>query len=181
MVGVAAGFAAWLGVSLVVLSDGRRGLAVGMAMATAGLAALSLPDAGVVGVGALLAGGAIATLRRLMVGPPGWAIMPAGSTPRLVTCVAGGLLALWVGVAVTSGDGAALRFAVMAAIGLAGARVLWSDDRSVLVTAVSVLAIAIAVASALALDMAGAAWPYAAAAVIAAGAALLPSGTPRAA
>ena len=181
MIDVAAGLAAWLGVSLIVLSDGRLGLALGVALATAGLAALSLPQAGALDAAALLAGGAVATVRRLMVGPPGWAIMPAGSTPRLVTCVAGGLFALWVGVAVTSGAGGAVRFAVMATIGLAGARVLWSEERSVLLTAVAAIAIAIAVASAMAPQAAGI-WPYAAAAVIAAGTAVLvPTETPRAA
>ena len=30
-----------------------------------------------------------------MVGSDGWGIMPPGSTPRFILCVAGGLLGLW--------------------------------------------------------------------------------------
>lgn len=174
MTEAAAAFAAWLGASLVLVSDGRRGLALGMAFATVGLGALALGGGGPVAAVAVLAGGAIATVRRVFVGRPGWAIMPAGSTPRLVTCVAAGLVALWVAAIVMSGAGAALRFAVMTGVGLAGARVLWSDDAHVLLTAAGVLAIAIAAGGAVAPVAAGF-WPYVAAALIAAAAPFVPT------
>jgi hypothetical protein len=180
MAAAAAGFAAWLGASLILLSDGRRGLAVGAAFATAGLAVLALGGAGLVAAVAIIAGGAVASARRAFAGRAGWAIMPAGSTPRLVTCVAGGLFALWVGAVVMSGDGAALRFGVMTAIALSGARVLWSDDPYVLVTAAAVLAMAIAAGAALAPVSPGV-WPYAAGGLIAAGTAFTPIGKPSAA
>src|SRR5207249_2138584 len=83
----ASGFVAWLGVSLVVLSDGRRGLALGMALGALGLAGVSLPAAEPIGAIALVAGGAVAAARRFTAGPAGWAVMPAGSTPRLVARV----------------------------------------------------------------------------------------------
>ncbi len=177
---IVAAFAAWLGASLVVLADGRRGLAAGLAFATLGLAAICLPAVGPLAAAAIVVGGAVAAARRITAGPPGWAIMPAGSTPRLVTCVAGGLVALWIGVVVTSGGGGALRFAVMAAIGLAGARVLWTEDQATVLTAVAVLALGIAGASSLAPSAPGV-WPFATAALVSAGSALIPLRAPRAA
>ena len=175
MVEVTAGFAAWLGASLVVVSDGRRGLAAGVACAAAGFAALALPSAGPAAAAVILAGGGVAVARRAFVGPAGWGIMPAGSTPRLVMCVAGGLVALWVGAVVMSGGGGPIRTAVLTSIGLAGARVLWSDDRAVVVSAVGVLAPAIAVGAVLSPESPGV-WPFAAAAFLAAAAAFIPAG-----
>ena len=158
MVEAAAAFVAWLGVSLVVLSDARRGLALGMLLAAAGLAGVALPEAGPAGAIALVAGGAVAAARRFSAGPGGWGIMPPGSTPRLVLCVVGGLLALWVGLAVMTGEGAALRFAVMSVAGLAGARALSSADTSVAQTAFAVLALAVAAGAALGAD--AGVWPF---------------------
>lgn len=175
MIGAAAGFAAWLGASLVLLSDGRRGLALGVAVGSAGLAALAFGGGGPVAAAVILAAGAVVTLHRLLVGRPGWAVMPAGSTPRLVACVAGGLFALWVAAVVMSGDGAALRFGVMTAIALSGARLLWSDDASVVLTAAGLLAMAIAVAAAVAPGSPGL-WPYAAGAVVAGATVFAPIG-----
>lgn len=177
---LAAAFLAWLGASVVVLADGRRGLAAGVAIATAGLAAFALLEAGPFAAVAVAVGGAAAVARRVSSGPPGWSIMPAGSTPRLVACVAGGLVALWVGFAVMTGAGGGVRFAAMAAIGLAGARVLWTEDASVVRTALAVLAPAMAVAASLAAIAPGV-WPYAAAALVAGAAAWIPLGTARAA
>jgi hypothetical protein len=175
MAEIAAGIALWLGASLVLLSDGRRGLAVGVMFATAGLVAIALAEAGPLPAAAIAAGGAVAAVRRAVAGPPGWGVMPAGSTPRLVTCVAGGLVALWVGAVVMSGAGAAVRVALMVSIGLAGARVLWADDPAIIVTAVGVLAMAVAVAAVIAPAPADL-WPCAAGAVIAAAAAFVPAG-----
>lgn len=158
---------AWLGASLIVLADGRRGLALGTFLAAAGVAVVVLHGAGPIPAGAIAAGGLIAAAARLRFGPPGWEIMPPGSTPRLVLCVAAGLLALWIAVSITSGSGASLRFAVMSVIGLVGARVLWSDDVSVLLTATAVLSIAIGATAGIGESSPGV-WPYVAGGVIAA-------------
>src|SRR5437773_9400813 len=56
---------------------------------------------------------------------------------RFILCVAGGLLALWIALGVTSGHSSALRFAVITVAGLSGARVLSSDESSVLLTSVA--------------------------------------------
>ena len=175
-----AGFVAWLGASVVVLSDGRRGLALGAALSTLALAAIVFSGAGPVAGIALGVGGLTAAARRLTVGVAGWGIMPPGSTPRFILCVGGGLLALWIALGVTSGHSSALRFAVITVAGLAGARVLSSGESSVLLTSVALLALATAAASGLT-EEALAIWPYVGAGAIAASVGWLPQSAPRAA
>lgn len=177
--GVAA-FGAWAGASLIVLSDARRGLALGIALAALAIAIIVWSTTGALEAGLIAIGGAVAAARRLMVGEDRWGIMPPGSTPRLILCIGAGLLALWVGLGVTGGNSAALRFAVMVALGLAAARVLSTDDFKAQLTATAVLALAVAAAAGLSAAAPGP-WPYAAAAVIAAGAGWLPLSLPRAA
>lgn len=106
--------------------------------------------------------------------------MPAGSTPRLVLCLAGGIAALWIGLGVTSGDGASLRFAVLATVGLAGARALGSADTPTVLTAAAVLALAVGGAAGLGGQSPNAA-PYILGAAIAAASSWIPIRTPRAA
>src|SRR5437899_122465 len=180
MVEAGAALVAWLGMSLVVLADGRRGLALGAALAASGLAVIVFQGATVIDAGALALGGAVMAARRITNGPSGWQLMPPGSTPRLVLCIAAGLLALWIAFSVTTGAGAALRFGVMTVVGLAGARVLSSDERSVLLTSVGLLALAIAAMAGMG-DASQGAWPYVAAALVAAGAGWLPVRAPNAA
>lgn len=164
----------------MVLADGRRGLALGSFLAAVGVASLSISTAGPLGALALSVGGIAAGAGRLRTGPPGWSIMPPGSSPRLVLCVAGGLVALWVGLTVMSGDGGGLRFAVFVMIGLAAARILGSDDAPTVQTAGAVLALAIAGATALAADAPGVA-PFVLAAAVAAATGWIPTRGPRAA
>jgi len=109
---VAAAAAAWLGGAIVLLSDGRRGLALGLGVLGAGLAALALIAGHDLEAVALLAGGVAGAALRSRNGPPGWGVMPAGSTPRLILAVVAALIGLWLAAAVTSGEGAGLRFAV---------------------------------------------------------------------
>ncbi len=180
MVEGAGSFLAWLGASLVVLSDGRRGLALGVFLAGGGIALVALSSAGPAGALALAVGGLVAAAGRLVSGRPGWAIMPAGSTPRLVLCLAGGIAALWIGLGVTSGDGASLRFAVLATVGLAGARALGSADTPTVLTAAAVLALAVGGAAGLGGQSPNAA-PYILGAAIAAASSWIPIRTPRAA
>jgi hypothetical protein len=176
----AAAVVAWLGAALVVLSDGRRGLALGTALATLALALIVWPGAGPFGAAAVGVGGLAAAARGLMVGPEGWGIMPPGSTPRFILCVAGGLFALWIGLGITSGHSSALRFAILAVAGLSGARVLLGEAPAVLLTSVALLALAIAAAAGLAAGTPPI-WPYLVAAGIAAGIGWLPVSVPRAA
>ena len=170
---IAAGLVAWVGASLVVLSDGRRGLALGMAMATAGLAAIVWADVGPVPAVLVAIGGAAAAGRRLTSGPAGWNVMPGGSTPRFILCVAAGLLAAWVAFGVTGGHGPGLRFAAISVVGLSVARVLFTTAPETVLSGVSVLALAVATISEF--EQGGAEpWPFLAAALIAAGASWIP-------
>lgn len=169
-----AGIVAWLGASVVVLADGRRGLALGAAIAGLGLAAIAWQDAGPVAGAAIAAGAVLAAAGRLRIGEPGWHAMPPGSTPRLVLCVGIGLGALWFAFAVTTGPGAGTRFAALAGLALAAARILWSADPPVLLTATGVLALAMGVAPAVS-SAAPDLWPYIAAGLLAAAASWLPT------
>ncbi len=159
MVDAVAAFVAWLGASVVVLADGRRGLALGAAIGAAGMAVLALDIAGPVASGSLALGGLVAAAGRFRSGRAGWHVMPAGSTPRLVLCIAAGL---------TTGPDAPLRFAAMVVIGLSGARVLGADEAPILLTATGLLALVIALAAGLG-QTALAPWPFVAAAIVAGG------------
>jgi hypothetical protein len=177
--GIAA-FVAWLGASIVVLADGRRGLALGLALAAAGLSMLVWQEAGPVAAGLLAAGGAVAAGRRLVAGAAGWGMMPPGSTPRIILSVAAALLAMWIALGITGGESPALRFSVLAVVALAGGRVLTSEGADVHLTAVAMIALAVAAAAGL--DSSGpAVWPYLAAALIAASVGWLRLSAPRAA
>ena len=165
--------AAWLGASIIVLADGRRGLALGLGLATGGVSLIAWQSIGFVDGSVLFVGGSIATIVRLRSGREGWGIMPAGSTSRLILCIAFAFLAWWIAAAVTTGSGAALRFAALTMIGLSGARIFSTDDPPALMTSVATLALGVAAAGAVAggspdLPL------YVAAAIVAAGAAWLP-------
>lgn len=179
MLGGAAGFVAWAGVSLVVLGDGRRGLALGIALAATGLGVVAWQTAGPLQATAIFAGGLFAAAGSLRAGAPGWRVLPAGSTPRMVLCIAVALLSLWVALVITTGPGGALRFAAFVCLVLSLARVLWSDDAPVQVTAAGVLALAIGVASASG-PSSPEPWNYLAAGAVAAAIAWLPVRTQRA-
>jgi len=168
---VIAALCAWLGASLIVLGDGNRGVAVGVGLATAGLAAIAWQSSGPVAAFAILAGGAVIALQHASSGDRTWGIMPAGSTPRLILCVAMGLLALWFAASVTLGPGASYRFAVVVVIGLTAARILAGQQPSVVMAAAAVLALAVGVGADLG---AHSVWPYLVAGVIAGVVALIP-------
>jgi hypothetical protein len=174
----AGAFIVWLGAAAIVLADGRRGLALGLGLIGLGLAAISWGGADWISGSFLLVGGAAAAVLRLRSGRPGWGFMPAGSTPRLILALVGGLLALWVGASVATGAGAPLRFAAIALLGMLTARALQAPDASIALAATAGLALAIGAASGLAPDV-----PIVAitllAAVIAAGASLIPHASPR--
>jgi hypothetical protein len=101
--------------------------------------------------------------------------MPAGSTPRLVLCVASGLVAWWVAASVTSGADAPLRFAVLVVLGLMGARLLASHETSVVLTSIASFALALAAAPSLAATSPGPT-PDFIGGLIAAGVMFLPAG-----
>lgn len=168
----AAAFMAWLGAAIVVLADGRRGLALGLGLIAVAFAALAGATGDILAAAALIAGGAVAAVQRLRSGGEGWGLMPPGSTSRLILVTVAGVLALWVAVSVTTGAGAPLRFATLAVLGLMVARVLEGEDNAVVLTAVAGTALALAMAAGLAPTAPGLAL-YIVAALIAAGASSL--------
>ena len=173
VIGAAAALVAWLGAALIVLADGRRGLALGLALVTAGFAVLAWSSGQPAGAVAVAAGGLIGSARCWRSGGT-WRLMPPGSTPRLLLCVASALVALWVAASVTTGAGAPLRFAVMVVLGLMGARILASRETSVVVTCIPCFAFALAAAPSLAAQSPGPA-PDVIAGLIAAGVMFLPA------
>lgn len=175
MLEAAAALIAWLGAADVVLADGRRGQALGIALLTVGLAVLAWPAGMAVGSIAIAAGGLVAAARCWGSGDSSWGIMPAGSTPRLVLCIGSGLLALWLAGAVTTGPGGSLRFAVFVVLGLMGARILMSRDAPAALAAVAPFALGLAAAAGLAASSEGPA-PAIVGALVAAGVMFVPSG-----
>ncbi len=148
MIAGVAAFAAWLGVSLIVVGDGRRALAAGLAVTALALAVVAWSAGAAIGAAALAAGGLMAATLRLRSGPAGWDVLPGGSTPRLVMCMGAGFVALWIAAAVMTGGGAALRFAVLSTVGLAGGRVMIGDEVAATTTSVAALVLGLAVATA---------------------------------
>jgi hypothetical protein len=174
LIEAAAAFLAWLGAASIVLADGRRGLALGMGLLTAGFAVLAWMGGEPAGAVAVAAGGMIGSVRCWRSGVT-WGFMPAGSTPRLILCVASGLVAWWVAASVTSGADAPLRFAVLVVLGLMGARLLASQERSVVLTSIASFALALAAAPSLAATSPGPT-PDFIGGLIAAGVMFLPAG-----
>jgi trimeric autotransporter adhesin len=139
---VAGAVIAWLGVTLLIASDGRRGVATGLVVLTAGLA-LAAAAAGQppLGVAALAAGGAVAAALRLRGGRPGWGMLPPGSTPRLV-----GAIVVLIGAALVAGSGLAsasggARLAGLAVAAMAAGRVITVEHRWAALGGASALAL----------------------------------------
>lgn len=144
MISPAAGVVVWVGATLIVVGDGRRALATGIAVSTIGLAIFAFLVGGAAPAAALALGGAIAGARRWLSGSPGWSILPQGSTPRLVLCIAAALVTFWVAAGITSGPYASLRFAAILGAALAAARALTTTEESALLSAVVLLALCVA-------------------------------------
>jgi hypothetical protein len=171
VVAAIAALCAWLGASLIVLGDGNRGIAAGVGVATVGLAVIAWQSTGFVPALAILVGGAVMTLQRGRSEDRAWGLMPSGSTPRLILCVAIGLVALWVAASVTLGPGVAQRFVVLVVVGLTAGRILTPQQVQVVMAAAAVLALAVAVGAGLGTNSV---WPYVAAGLIACGVTLVP-------
>ena len=169
----AAAFIVWLGAALIVLSEGRRALALGMALITIGFAVLVQSGVGGLAASATLVGGGFAAGRRFRSGPDAWGVMPSGSTARVVLAAAVGLLALWIATSLMTGTGAPLRFAALSVLGLMGARVLTPSDPPAVLTAVAALALSVAAAAGVAGTSPGPA-VYVFAAIVAIGISVVP-------
>jgi len=172
----AAALAAWLGGAIIVLADGRRGLALGLGVMAAGLAGVAFAAGQQLTAGALLAGGIVAAALRWRTGPDGWGLMQPGSTPRIILTIVIGLVALYFAASLSSGYGAAIRSAPMASIALAAARLLQGAERAAALTASSALVLALGAGSLL--GPSGSLPAAVVAALIAAGTSALPAAEP---
>jgi hypothetical protein len=142
-----AAFVAWLGAAVVVLADGRRGLAAGLALVGLAMAGVAWAAGDQLGAILLLAGGLIGAGLRFFIGPDGWGLMEPGSTPRMLFAVVAGLFGLWVAAAVTTGGSGGLRFAAFAGILLLGGRLLQAAAPVALLTAIAGVALVLGVIS----------------------------------
>ncbi len=172
----AAAFAAWLGAAIIVLADGRRGLALGLAVMAAGLAVVAFAAGQSFTGGALMAGGVVAAGIRFRTGPDGWGLVQPGSTPRIILTLVIGLVSLYVAASLSNGDGAAMRFASLASMALAGARLLQGSERAAALTGASALVLALGASSLL--GTSGSLPAAVVGALIAAGASALPAAEP---
>jgi hypothetical protein len=129
-VGISGMVVAWLGATLLMVADGRRGLALGLVVLTAGLAAASAAAGQPpLGVAVLTVGGVATAALRLRGGRPGWGLLPPGSTPRLIGAIVAVIAATLVaGFGLGSPEGAA-RLAALVVAALAAGRILTVEDR----------------------------------------------------
>jgi hypothetical protein len=164
-------FTAWIGVTLVTVADGRRGVALGLLVTTAGLV-LTGEVAGQtpLAVAVLGAGGCAAAALRLRSGVPGWRVLPPGSTPRLMAGIVVLAVAAVAAVSARADPEWLARLAAVVVTVLAGGRVLSVDQRG--------LALGGASAAALGLGALGDAPALVAAGVVAAGLGAIGAGEP---
>jgi hypothetical protein len=146
---------AWLGGSVLVLSDARRGLAVGLLVAATGLALVRASEGAFAEAGLILAGGvlaAVASLRRNR--RRGWGLLTPGSTPRIVFCVVAGGAALWLATGLLDGPGEwQARSAAAVLIALGAGRLLTAGDARAALTAASLVALGAGAVAALAASL----------------------------
>ena len=119
---VAGALLAWLGASLLVLSDERRGLALGIAVAAVGLGvATAAAGKDLLADAALVVGGACSAGLQFGRGGMSWGLMPPGSTPRLIgSLVALILTSLIAGTGLQDAAGVARLGALIVAVMAAG-------------------------------------------------------------
>jgi len=143
---------AWLGAALLVLSDARRGLAVGLLLAALGLAVVRVAEGDPVDGGLLLAGGLLASIVGLRRNPRrGWGVLPAGSTPRIVLSVVVGGGALWLAVGFLDSPGEPqARAAALVVMALGAGRLLAVRDPRAALAAASLIALGAGAVAALA-------------------------------
>jgi hypothetical protein len=139
---VAGALLAWLGSSLLTLSDGRRGAALGLAAAGAGLAvAAAAGGRDPLGAAALAAGGACGAVGRLRGAPASWGVLTTGSTPRLIATVVVVLAAAVVAGSAAGTPAGAARLGALVVAVLAAGRILTVGRRWAALAAGSALAL----------------------------------------
>ena len=133
----------WLGASVLVLSDGRRGLALGLLLSAVGLAIL-LAETSLGAAGLVAVGGLITALLRLRDGVRGWGLLPEGSTPRLILCLVAGGAAAYAGVLLGPEGEPWLLTGALAAAALGVARLLGSEQRQASLACAALISLSLA-------------------------------------
>jgi hypothetical protein len=143
---------AWLGASVLVLSDARRGLSVGLLLAAIGLAVVRLVEGDNLDALLLFAGGLLSSYIGLRRNPRrGWGLLPPGSTPRIVLSFVVGGVALWLGVGMLDSPGEApARAAALIVMALGAGRLLAVRDPRSALAAASLIALGVGTVAALA-------------------------------
>ncbi len=134
---------AWVGASLLVLSEARRGVALGLGITALGIGLLAGVERGLPAAAALGGGGVLAAALRLRDGGRGWGVLPPGSTPRVIMSLAALLLSALVGGSMMTGPGGAGRVAALTVGGLACARLLTTHRRASALSAAAAMALAL--------------------------------------
>ena len=121
---------AWLGVLMLSLADGGRGLSAGLGLVGVGLAlAVGISQNDPLPAVALGIGGLAAAAIRLRGAPRGWGLAPPGTTPRLLIGIGVPLaIALVLGAELAAADRVA-RLAGLAVALLAAVRLLSVEPR----------------------------------------------------
>lgn len=139
---VAGAALAWLGAATLLLSDDRRGLAVGLAVVGAGLA-LSTSAAGQdrMAAATVALGGVASGALHLGRGTHGWGLMRPGSTPRVIGSLVALILTVVVAGAGVHDLAGVARLGGLVVAALAAGRLLTVTGRWVALGAGSALAL----------------------------------------
>ena len=139
---------AWLGATVVVLAEGRRAMAAGLA-AYAVAVGLVLPvEPGY--AAALAVAGIVSGALRLRGGPSDWGALPPGATPRIILCIVTGVVGAFISTSIVAAPGTpAARTALAIGGFLATARLLSTGRRSAALTAAATVAVTAGAMSAL--------------------------------
>jgi len=138
---------AWLGAAAITVSDGRRALALGLALVGGGLGLPAFQQAGPAAAAVLVAAAALSAGLRLRAGEPGWRVLQAGSTPRLILALLVLPLSAYVALYLISAEGGATRLAALTVAGLGAARMLSGGARSGALTGGAALALGLSLLS----------------------------------
>ncbi|MBO0745799.1 MAG: hypothetical protein J2P43_12325 [Candidatus Dormibacteraeota bacterium] len=135
---------AWLGASITVLAEGRRGLGCGTALVGAGLCAIEIAAGHPIPGTLLLIGGAGYGAFRQRDGARGWVLFAPGSSPRMIAAVLLFAVSLFLINALDIGTPALA--AILTVSALAVMRLTSTPDRAALASCAVIQALALGVA-----------------------------------
>ena len=142
---------AWLGASITVLAEGRRGLGCGALLVGAGLCGIEIAAGHAIPGVLLLVGGAGYGIFRQRDGAPGWVLFAPGSSPRLIAVVL--LFAVSLFLINTLGIGTPALAGVLTVSALAVMRLTSTPDRAALASCAAIEALALGLAGSIPLAL----------------------------